>query len=638
MPIKLSGSPLKLMRPNTDAEEAQYRVARDREISTARGVNDLTVAFAQIANVGAKYQEQERLNYVNKTKIRALEEGNQFADEWGRGLTGEKPLDQVPHLKNGLDKIRIKLLADAPDDQAREAADMQLSLLNSTLVREGGKLAHKVHTEYSAGMWNAAMNEGRKSAYQAGLKGGGPADLITFIDDVDIATDAQVKAGYWLDPITADKAKRTAKSQRTQSFVKGALDSGDDAIIMRTVNDLRAGRYNSLDPDALETLGHAARAELKRMKSEREAASHRAQALAEDTAASDALKQALSKTSRMGQPDYGAAAELLMSPDVKTSLKGYSDKALSRAASFAVSNYHFQKNRDSERQKNVDDSVTAQLEGLRLKSELTHEAVQKMADAGASPKMLVDWHNVVEAEANNNNVRNASVSSKIAEGIMSKINTGEITRISEISPFRAQGLQDKEFNAVIKHFNGVKKDEDEPYIKQTFDYLKGISKTKEDGTENKTGILGPTDVVRINSILHSEHEAGKLEAKDMLKRAQELTDVVYTEQFFKSDRPVRRFEVEPGGTLPATKKGIEDRQEALDLLRTGNDEERALYNSLYGDKPQQAQQQAPQTPSVTASTQQGAQYKTKAEVKAAYKAGKLTESQATEIIMSNGLQ
>ncbi len=578
MTIKLSGSPLRLLRPNTEAEEAQFRVARDREISTARGVNDLTTAFAQIANVGARYQEQERLNYVNKSKLSGHEEMLQARDEWEQGLSGENAMESVAALKQRLGDIGTKLLETAPDDKSREVAGMQLNMLASGIMREAGQKAHKTHVEYSAGMVDQALNDTRKSAYLSALSGGSPADLTGYLDAVDTTMDAQAKAGYWVDPVTAEKLKRRAKSDISKGFVKGGLDSDQDGVVLRTIGDLQGGRYNALDFDDLLVLGHSAAAAKDRIKAKREAAAREAKANAEEAAVSKVYAAALSITGQGERQDPGAAAALLFSPTAKELFKGIPDKVLSRAAHWANSSWQVQKGVEAERQKDLEDAATDAFEGLRLRGELTHDKIE--VNPAIPAKVRKDWHDILDRDAERVATKTEKAgneqSKSLAASLLSQVAAGEITRVSEISPFRAKGLQDDEFNTVVKHLETTRDAKNKPWVEMADSYLKTVTKSKQ----NEAGILEPADVVRVHSILQEELGAGKLEAKDILRRTQELTDVAYTGNFWTfGDRDVRRFEVEPGGQLPATAEGRKTRDDAVDIIRKNDP---ALYNRLYG--------------------------------------------------------
>lgn len=643
MPIHLSHSPLKLMRANTDAEEAQYRVARDRERSMERGISDLGNAFAQIAAVGARYQEQERINYVNKSKLFGHQQMLEASDAWEQGLTGENAMESVGGLKTKLGEIGSKILESAPDDQSRDVANVQLSMLASGIVREAGRKAHKVHVDYSTSLVDQALNDTRKSAYHSGLGGGGPADLTAYLDAVDTTMDAQAKAGYWLDPVTADKLKRRTKSDIAKGFVKGGLDSDTDGVVLRTIGDLQAGRYNALDFDDLLTLGHAASSAKERIKAKHEADARRAAADAEDSMVSRVYARALSITGQGDRQDPGAAAALLYAPTAKDLFKGVPDKVLAKAAHWARSSWEVQKGREAEQQKDMEDAATDTFENMRLKGQLSHDTIE--ANPAVPSKVRKQWHDILDADADRlatkTDKAQGEQSKSIAASLLSKVASGEITRVSEVSPFRAQGLQDDEYNTVVKSLESAKESRNKPWMAMADDYLKTVTKSKS----NESGILEPGDVVRVHSILQDELTSGKLEAKDILRRTQELTDLVFHTDYWLGPRDVRRFEVEPGGQLPVTETDRKKRDEALGIVARGGRGEsmRDLTEELFQRSRARLLNKAEpaQTPTDAAAAPQqggqGAQYKTAQEVKEAYKAGKITKEEASEIIKANGL-
>lgn len=583
MPIKISSPNIRPFRADTAAPEAQYRLARDRDRSLQHGLAALTSAAAQILNVGERYREQERLNFNNKIKILAHGQFHQAVDEWERGLTGENAMESVAGLDGRLTEIGTKLLENAPDDQTREATGMQLAMLKSTIMRDVGKKAHKVHVEYSAGMVDQALNDTRKSAYHSGLGGGGPADLTSYLDAVDTTVDAQAQAGYWLDPLTAEKIKRNSKSDIAKGFVKGGLDADDDATVMRTVGDLQAGRYNALDFDDLLILGHSASAARERIKNKREAEARAAAANAEDATVSKVYAAALAITSQGDRQDPSAAAALLYSPTAKEVFKGVSDKTLAKAASWARSSWEVQKGRESEQEKDMADAATEVFEDLRRKGELTHDTIE--ADPAVPVSVRKAYHEAldkdVETASTKKTTAATAASEVIAANLLSRVSSGEITRVSEIAPYRSQGLRDDEYNTVVKQLETVRESKNKPWLQMADDYLKTVTK-KEWGDE---GVLEPKDVVRLQSIVQEELSSGKLEAKDILRRTQELTDVVYTARIWTfGDRDVRRFEVEPGGQLPATVDDREKRDEAVEIIRNNDPD---TYNRLYGRAGQQ---------------------------------------------------
>lgn len=579
MPIRISSPNIRPFRADTAAPEAQYRLARDRDRSLQHGLAALTSAAAQILNVGERYHEQERLNFNNKTKILAHGQFYQAVDEWERGLTGENAMESVAGLDGRLTEIGTKLLENAPDDKTREATGMQLAMLKSTIMRDVGKKAHGVHVEYSAGMVDQALNDTLKSAYHSGLGGGGPADLTAYLDAVDTTVDAQAQAGYWLDPLTAQKIKRKSKSDIAKGFVRGGLDADNDATVLQTIGNLQAGRYNALDFEDVLVLGHAAAAARERIKNKREAEARSAAANAEDATVSKVYAAALSITSQGDRQDPGAAAALLYSPTAKELFKGVSDKTLAKAASWARSNWEIQKGRESEQEKDMADAATEVFEESRRKGELTHDKIE--ADPAVPVSVRTTYHNILDADvekaAAKKTTAATAASESIAANLLSRVSSGEITRISEIAPYRAQGLRDDEFNTVVKQLETVRESKNKPWLQMADDFLKTVTKTQQ----NEDGVLEPKDVVRVQSIVQEELSSGKLEAKDILRRTQELTDTVYESSFWKSDNDLRLFQVHPGGQLPVSLKERKTMAEGVENLMTGNEEERALYRSLY---------------------------------------------------------
>jgi|GEM_PF-4242138 len=578
MPIHLSSSPLKLLRADTSGVYTKYRQERDKERSLQGGLAALSQAATQIGNIGEQYREQERLNYVNKSKIAFSVAADQAYGEWEQGLSGENAMESVATLKQRLSDIGTKILENAPDDQSRDVAGMQMLMAASHMQREAGKKAHQVHQSYSIDLVDQALNDARKSAYHSGMGGGGPADLTGYLDAVDTTMDAQAKAGYILDPLSAEKVKRKAKSDIAKGFVKGGLDSDNDSTVLRTVGDLQGGRYNSLDFNDLLVIGHSAAAAKDRIKAKREAEAKRAAAGAEESMAAKVYATALSITSKGQTQDPGAAAELLYSPTAKDLFKGVSDKVLGQAARWARSSWEIQRGREAEQQKDLADSATDVFEDLRRKGELTHDKIE--SDPAVPVSVRKSYHDILDKDADrlatNTAKQDSATSKSMAASLLSKVASGDITRVSEIAPYRAQGLQDDEYNTVVKSLGNAKESRNKPWMAMADDYLKTVTKSKS----NDQGVLDPADVVRVHSILQDELSSGKIEAKDILKRTQELTDVAYTGRFWTfGDRDVRGFEVAPDGQLPATKEGQDKRQEALDIIRKNDP---TLYSRLYG--------------------------------------------------------